>query len=115
VAKKKTPACGNCEIDSTNNERKAVGVDPELKRASLARLKRIEGQIRGIHKMVEDERYCADVLNQISAVHEALRSVGREVLRNHLRNCINHAVQAGGEQAESAYDELIDLMYKNAR
>lgn len=112
---KKTPACGNCQAAPTNADRQAVGVDPELKRASLARLKRIEGQIRGIHKMLEDERYCADVLNQISAVHEALRGVGREVLRNHLRNCINHAVQAGGAEAEAAYDEVIDLMYKNAR
>lgn len=63
--------------------RKAVGVDADSKTRNLRRLRRIEGQVRGLHKMVEADRYCADVLTQVSAVHEALRAVGRELMRNH--------------------------------
>jgi DNA-binding FrmR family transcriptional regulator len=95
-------------------ERKAVAVDPEIKASSLARLRRIEGQIRGIHDMVEQERYCADVLGQISAVHQALRAVGRELIRNHLRHCATKAIRAGGEEARSMYDELVELFHKNS-
>jgi DNA-binding FrmR family transcriptional regulator len=95
--------------------RKAAGVDPEIKAANLKRLKRVEGQIRGIQKMVEDDRYCADVLTQLGAVQEALRAVGRELMRNHLRHCAADALRAGGADARAMTDELIDLMYKNAR
>jgi DNA-binding FrmR family transcriptional regulator len=95
--------------------RKAVAVDPEIKAANLARLRRIEGQVRGIHKMVEEDRYCADVLGQLSAVHEAIRSVGRELIRNHLRHCATQAIHAGGAPAEAMYDELVDLFHKNSR
>ena len=98
-----------------SSERKAVGVDSDIKAGNLKRLKRIEGQIRGLHKMVEDDRYCADILGQLSAVHEALRAVGRELMRNHLRHCATHAIHQGGEKARAMYDELIELMYKNAR
>jgi DNA-binding FrmR family transcriptional regulator len=65
--------------------------------------------------MVEEDRYCADVLGQLSAVHEALRAVGRELMRNHLRHCAASAIKAGGAEAEAVCDELIELMYKNAR
>lgn len=95
--------------------RKAVAVDPRMKAANLKRLRRIEGQVRGIHKMVEEERYCAEILGQLSAVHEALRAVGRELMRNHLKHCANHAFRAGGQQAEAICDELVDLFHKNAR
>jgi DNA-binding FrmR family transcriptional regulator len=96
-------------------EGKTVGVDHEIKAANLKRLRRIEGQIRGIHKMVEDDRYCADILGQISAAHEALRAVGRELMRNHLHHCATHAIRAGGDQAARMYDELLHLIYKSAR
>ena len=95
--------------------RKAVGVDPQIKAANLARLRRIEGQIRGIYNMVEKDRYCADVLGQLSAVHEAVRAVGRELIRNHLRHCATHAIHTGGVPAEAMYDELVDLFHKNSR
>lgn len=95
--------------------RKAAGVDGDIKAANLTRLRRIEGQIRGLQKMVEDDRYCADILTQLSAVQEALRGVGRELMRNHLHHCATHAIQKGGGAAEAMYDELIELMYKNAR
>ena len=96
-------------------ERKAHAVDPDIKARNQTRLKRIEGQIRGLQKMVDEDRYCADILVQLSAVHEALRAVGRELMRNHLKHCATDAIEQGGEAAQDMYDELIDLLYKNAR
>lgn len=94
--------------------RKAHAVDPEIKAATLRRLTRIEGQIRGIQKMVESERYCADILVQISSAHQALRGVSQQLMRNHLRHCASDAIRAGSTQAESMYDELLDLVYRHA-
>lgn len=96
-------------------ERKAVAVDPDGKAANLRRLARIEGQIRGIAAMVDDERYCADVLVQMSAVQEALRSVALELLRNHLRHCAAHALHGGPEQSAAMVEELVELTKKFAR
>jgi DNA-binding FrmR family transcriptional regulator len=96
--------------------RHAHHVEPELKEKALARLKRIEGQIRGLQRMVEDERYCGDVLVQVASVHEALRGVGKLLMRNHLRHCITDALGSGDEGArETAYAEVLDLMYRHAR
>ncbi len=81
----------------------------------LKRLRRIEGQVRGLQKMVEEDRYCADIMTQISSVQEALRGVGRELMRNHLRHCATSAIRSGEEGAEAMYDELIDLMYTHSR
>jgi CsoR family transcriptional regulator, copper-sensing transcriptional repressor len=96
-------------------DRHALAVDPEVRARNLRRLRRIEGQVRGLQRMVEEERYCADVMTQISSVHEALRAVGRELMRNHLRHCAATAIQEGGEEAEAMYDELVELMYRHAR
>ena len=71
--------------------------------------------MRGLQRMVEEGRYCADVLTQIASVHEALRGVGRELLRNHLKHCAASAIRAGGEEAERMYDELLELVYRGAR
>lgn len=95
--------------------RKAVAVDPDTKARNLKRLRRIEGQIRGLQKMVEEDRYCADILTQISSAHEALRAVGRELMRNHLKHCAATAIAAGGAEREAMYDELVDMMYKHSR
>jgi CsoR family transcriptional regulator, copper-sensing transcriptional repressor len=94
---------------------KALAVDPAAMDSNLKRLRRIEGQVRGLHKMVEEGRYCADILTQVASVHEALRAVGRELMRNHLKHCAATAIRAGGEQADEMYDELIDLMYRQVR
>ena len=96
-------------------DRKAEGVDPEIKDSNLKRLRRIEGQIRGLQKMVEEDRYCPDILVQVSSVQEALRSVGRELMRNHLKHCATHAFRQGNEEAEAMYDELVELFHKHAR
>jgi DNA-binding FrmR family transcriptional regulator len=97
------------------SQRKAIGVDPEIKARNLTRLRRIEGQVRGLQKMVEEDRYCADVLTQISSVHEALRSVARELMRNHLKHCASAAIKAGDARADAMYDELVELMHKHMR
>jgi DNA-binding FrmR family transcriptional regulator len=96
--------------------RKAHGVDPAIKSSNLKRLRRIEGQIRGLQRLVTDDCYCADILVQISSVQEALRAVGRELMRNHLRHCATAAMRDGSPKtAEAMYDELLDLMYKYSR
>jgi CsoR family transcriptional regulator, copper-sensing transcriptional repressor len=95
--------------------RKAVAVDADGRERNLKRLRRIEGQVRGIQKMIEEDRYCADVLTQISSVHEALRAVGRELMRNHLKRCAATAIQSSPEKAEMMYDELVEMMHKHSR
>lgn len=103
------------EVEVPIEGRKAAGADPEIKNRTLKRLRRIEGQVRGLQKMVEEERYCSDILVQISSVQEALRAVGRELMRNHLKHCATEAIRHGGAAAEATYDELIELIYKYSR
>lgn len=100
---------------ATGEGRKAVAVDPALKERNLNRLRRLEGQVRGVQRMIEEDRYCADILTQISSVQEALRSVGRELMRNHLKHCAASAVRSSEADAEQVYDELVDLMFKHSR
>jgi CsoR family transcriptional regulator, copper-sensing transcriptional repressor len=95
--------------------RKAVAVDSDAKARNQKRLRRIEGQVRGLQKMVDDDRYCADILTQIASVHEALRGVGRELMRNHLKHCASAAIGQGPVQAEAMYDELVEMMYRHSR
>jgi DNA-binding FrmR family transcriptional regulator len=109
-----TAHCG-CEVESVNGIRKAVGVDPEIKDRNLKRLRRIEGQVRGLQKMVTEDRYCPDIMVQVASVHEALRAVGRELMRNHLRHCVTHAARQGGAAAEATYDELLELIFSSSR
>jgi DNA-binding FrmR family transcriptional regulator len=97
------------------SSRKAVAVSPDARERNLKRLRRIEGQVRGLQKMIEEDRYCADVMTQIASVHEALRAVGRELVRNHLRHCAAAAMKKGEGEADSMYDEIVEMMYKNAR
>jgi len=96
--------------------RKAVSVDPGIKSSNLRRLRRIEGQIRGLQRMVEEDRYCADILTQVSSAQEALRAVARALMRNHLTHCAAHAIRTGSvEERQTMYDELLEMIYKNAR
>ena len=94
---------------------KAVAVDPKIRTANLNRLRRIEGQVRGLQRMVAAGRYCADIMVQLSAVNEALRIVGRELLRNHLRHCATAAIKSSPERAEVMYDELVELFSRYSR
>jgi len=112
-----TAACG-CGVEHGDDPhgRHALNVDAGVKDRNQKRLRRIEGQIRGLQRMVEEDRYCADILTQISSVHEALRSVGRELVRNHLKHCAAAAIRSDEpESAERMYDELVDMMFKHVR
>jgi CsoR family transcriptional regulator, copper-sensing transcriptional repressor len=112
--KKQNATCA-CEV-SSSAARKAIAVDPGIKSANLKRLRRIEGQVRGLGRMVETDRYCPDIMVQISSVQEALRAVGRGLMRNHLKHCASQAIRKGtSADAESTYDELLKLIYKHAR
>jgi DNA-binding FrmR family transcriptional regulator len=77
----------------------------EQKPAHLNRLRRIEGQVRGIQRMVDEETYCIDVLTQISAVTKALENVGLSLLDEHLRHCVSNAIHAGGAEADEKIAE----------
>ncbi len=94
--------------------KKAHGVDPQIKSSNLKRLRRIEGQVRGLHKMVEEDRYCPDILVQVASVREALKGVSRELVRNHLSHCARRALQGSDEQAQAAVDELVAVWSKHA-
>ena len=86
------------------------------KEAALKRLKRVEGQVRGVSKMVEDDRYCMDVLMQIAAIQQALRGVSQELMHQHLEHCVHDAVAKGDQGRErELYKEMLDLIYKYAR
>lgn len=103
-----------CACDA--EPRQAVAVDPGLKDANRKRLRRIEGQVRGLQKMVEEDRYCADIITQVASVQEALRGVARNLMRNHLHHCAAKALRSNKrEDAESMYDELLDLIYAHLR
>ena len=107
-------SCG-CGAHGDGGERKAVAVDADIKDRNLKRLRRIEGQVRGLQKMVEEDRYCADIMTQISSVHEALRAVGRELMRNHLKHCATTAIRSSDADADAMYDELVEMMYRHSR
>ena len=94
----------------------ALAVDDDLKKDALVRLKRIEGQVRGVQRMVEEHRYCTDVLVQISAIHESLRAVAQLMLRNHLQHCATDAIRStDADRRSKMYDELVDLFAKHVR
>jgi CsoR family transcriptional regulator, copper-sensing transcriptional repressor len=78
------------------------------KQAVVNRLKRIEGQVRGIQKMVEEDRYCVDILVQISAINAAMKKVGFEVAERHVKHCVSDAVKSG--EGNEAIDELMGVM-----
>jgi DNA-binding FrmR family transcriptional regulator len=90
-------------------------VDPGIKESNLNRLRRIEGQVRGLQKMVGEDRYCADIMTQMASVQEALRAVGRELMRNHLRHCASAAIRTSEADANAMYDEIVELMYRQGR
>ena len=80
------------------------------KAALLARLRRIEGQVRGVHRMVEDDTYCIDVLTQISAATRALQAVAIGLLEDHLGHCVTEAIEQGGPEAQVKVKEAADAV-----
>jgi len=86
-------------------------MDGKIKKSQLARLGRIEGQVRGIARMIEEERYCIDVLNQIRAVRAALNKVEQETLGDHLQHCVAHAFHAGSEKdRKDKIEEILEVL-----
>lgn len=87
----------------------AAGVDAAMKAANLKHLRRIEGQVRGIAAMVEEDRYCADIIQQAAAVQESLRSVAKNLFRNHLKHCAAAAFHEPAGVSDDMIEELVEL------
>ena len=86
------------------------------KASCLKRLSRIEGQVRGLARMVEEDRYCIDIVTQVSAVRAALRRVEEEVLREHISHCVEHAIVSGNAaEQRRKVTELIAVLSRTAR
>jgi DNA-binding FrmR family transcriptional regulator len=99
-----------------SENRKAAGIDASIKAANQNRLRRIEGQVGGLQKMVDDDRYCPDIITQIASVQEALRGVARNLMKNHMHHCAMKAMRSGNaQQSEAMHGELLDLIYKHLR
>ena len=91
-------------------------MDEKTKISTLKRLSRIEGQVRGLSRMVGEDRYCIDVVTQISAVRAALRRVEEEVLREHVAHCVEHAITSGDtKQQRAKVAELFDVLALSSR
>jgi len=93
----------DCELCKTKQRSEAD------KKKLISRLNRIEGQIRGIRNMVETDRYCLDIVNQISAASSALNSLTCEVLSDHIKTCVKEDVETGSNKK---LDELVNALYK---
>ena len=86
-------------------------MDDQMKKAQLARLGRIEGQVRGVARMVEEDRYCIEIINQVRAVRAALDKVEQEILHDHLKHCVAHAFHGGSERdRQIKIDELMEVL-----
>jgi len=83
----------------------------DTKKTCLSRLNRVEGQVRGLVKMVEDDRYCIDVVNQVQAVVAALKKVEGEILKDHISHCVEHAIRSGDKKAQrEKVTELVETL-----
>ena len=88
----------------------------EIKASSIKRLNRIEGQVRGLSRMVEEDRYCIDIVTQIAAVRAALRRLEEEVLRDHVGHCVEHAITAGNKaEQRQKIEELMAVVSRADR
>lgn len=93
----------------------AMAIPGPVKRSLLRRLARIRGQVEGLGRMVEEERYCPDILQQFAAVHAALRSAERALLESHLERCATRALEEGGRGAEEVREEILNLVFRYLR
>ena len=106
----KEALCG-CDATAPGSGREAAAaVDPGLKAAALTRLRRVEGQVRGLQRMVAEERHCPEILAQMASVQEALRATARGLMGSHLKHCVAKA--QGSSAAEAVFDELLQLIFK---
>jgi DNA-binding FrmR family transcriptional regulator len=109
-------ACG-CGVEHGDDEqgRKAHAVDAGVKDRNLKRLRRIEGQIRGLQRMVENDQYCIDILTQVSAATRALQSFSLGLLDEHLAGCVVDAAQKGGPEADAKVREASEAIARLVR
>jgi len=99
----------------STTERKTYGYAKD-KQSLIKRLHRIEGQVRGVEKMVEDDRYCIEILTQIAAVNTALESLAFKILDDHVRHCVAGALASGDEgDAQTKAEELLEAVQRFAR
>jgi len=91
-------------------------MDQETKRKCQQRLSRIEGQVRGVARMIDEDRYCIDIMNQIAAVQAAMGKVEEELLRNHVSHCVENAITSGNaDEQRKKVAELIEVLGRRAR
>lgn len=102
-------ACEHNKECHSSTEQRTKNRSQKLKGSLVVRLNRVEGQVRGIKGMIEKDAYCDDVLNQISSVQAALKSISKLVLESHMRSCVIEKVQAGDSEV---VDELLDTIGK---
>jgi DNA-binding FrmR family transcriptional regulator len=92
------------------------GMRTDIKASCLKRLKRIEGQVRGLTRMVDEDRYCIDIVTQIAAARTALRRVEEEILRDHIAHCVDHAIASGDrEDQKKKIAELMEVVSRADR
>ena len=103
----------NCCINEVKKDRKLNSNND--RDALIRRLKRIEGQVKGIQSMVEDERYCIDILTQITAVKSAVNAVGVMILENHIKGCLIDAIENNEEDKDALIEELISLIARYSK
>lgn len=97
-------------------KRVELPVAPDLKEQANKRLARIEGQVRGLRKMIGEDRYCVDVLQQIASVHEALRGVSKLMMQKYLESCATEGIRSDDpEEREETYEELLKVIYRFVR
>ena len=87
----------------------ATGIPPENKADLVRRLARVRGQVEGVQRMIEEERYCPEIMQQFAAVHAGLRSAENVLFASHLEGCASHGIEQGGEAARQVREELVHL------
>lgn len=97
-------------------KRAALPLAPDLKQQADRRLARIEGQVRGLRKMVAEDRYCVDVLMQIASVHEALRGAGQLMLQKYVESCASAGIRSDDpDERQETYEKLLKVIYRFVR
>lgn len=110
------PGDGCNVIDTYTQAGYLSSMNDNMKKSVQVRLKRIEGQVGGLHRMVEDDRYCIDILTQINAVRAALHKVEAEILRSHVAHCVSGAFNSGDVDGQrQKVEELVDIMSRMTR
>jgi len=93
-----------------------MSMHDQTKTSVLKRLNRVEGQVRGLSKMIADDRYCIDVVTQIAAAQAALRKVEEEILKDHVAHCVEHAIASGdADEQRRKVAELMEVFGRSAR